>query len=472
MTVPLTHLKGRTIGVFGLARSGLATVRAAVAGGAQVLAWDGRTEAREKAAEAGAAVRPPEDWDFRAMASLALAPGVPLTHPQPHAIVPMAQAAGLEIVCDVELLYRETGQQTRFVAVTGTNGKSTTTALLGHLFGEAGWQVEVGGNIGRSALDLEPLAGENSVYVLELSSYQLDLCHRFRPSVAVWLNLTPDHLDRHGDMAGYRRAKARIFQAMGGQDLAILGVDEPAMREVAAGLAAKDDHPRIKRVSVRGTAAEVGVDETGLLRDAQSGESLDLSALPALRGQHNWQNAACAFAAARELGVAPDAIASAFGSFPGLEHRMQIVARRGRVLFVDDSKATNAEAAAPALSTFSPIYWIAGGRPKAGGIDGLSDLFPRLAKAYLIGEAADLFSATLAGRVPHMLAGELARAVALAAEDAALDPAAEPVVLLSPAAASFDQFADFEVRGRAFSAAVAALHDADTPGPAPEEAVR
>ncbi|WP_128291530.1 UDP-N-acetylmuramoyl-L-alanine--D-glutamate ligase [Afifella aestuarii] len=469
MSIPLSHLKGKSLGVFGLARSGLATVKAAVSGGARVYAWDNREDARAKAAGEGVTLQEPGEWPWEELAALALAPGVPLTHPEPHPIVGMAQGAGVEILCDAELLFRELEGKARFVAITGTNGKSTTTALIGHLLGEAGIAVEVGGNIGRSALDLaapsasEPVSGSfpEQIYVLELSSYQLDLCHRLRPNVAVWLNLTPDHLDRHGDMAGYRLAKERIFAKMGGDDLAVLGIDETDMEEVAGALSERAQAPRLARVTVRERdAADIRVDEAGQMTDARNGEGLDLSAFPSLRGRHNWQNAACAYAAVRELGVPVSQITAGMASFPGLEHRMQIVGRHGKVLFVDDSKATNADAAAPALATFQPVYWIVGGRPKAGGIHGLSGFFPRVAKAYLIGEAADEFSATLAARVPHVIAGELARAVRMAAEDAALDPEDEPVVLLSPAAASFDQFPDFEARGRAFVAAVNALDDA------------
>ncbi|MDQ0326657.1 UDP-N-acetylmuramoylalanine--D-glutamate ligase [Rhodopseudomonas julia] len=461
MSIPLVHLKDKSLGVFGLARSGLATVKAAVSGGARVYAWDNREDARAKAAGDGVTLQEPAEWPWEELAALALAPGVPLTHPEPHPIVGMARGAGVEILCDVELLFRELEGKARFVAITGTNGKSTTTALIGHLFGEAGISVEVGGNIGRSALDLAAPSSPEHVYVLELSSYQLDLCHRLRPNVAVWLNLTPDHLDRHGDMAGYRLAKERIFAKMGAGDLAVLGIDETDMEEVALALVERASAPRIARVTVRERdAADIRVDDAGQMTDARSGETLDLSTFPSLRGRHNWQNAVCAYAAVRELGVPVSAITEGMASFPGLEHRMQIVGRRGKVLFVDDSKATNADAAAPALATFQPVYWIVGGRPKAGGINGLSGFFPRVAKAYLIGEAADEFSATLAARVPHVIAGELARAVRMAAEDAALDPESEPVVLLSPAAASFDQFADFEARGRAFVAAVNALDDA------------
>ncbi|HSG94637.1 MAG TPA: UDP-N-acetylmuramoyl-L-alanine--D-glutamate ligase, partial [Afifellaceae bacterium] len=343
-----------------------------------------------------------------------------------------------------------------FVAVTGTNGKSTATALIGHILNANGLDAQVGGNIGRAALDLSP-PDEGTVYVLELSSYQLDLCDRFRPDIAVWLNLTPDHLDRHGDMAGYQRAKEKIFANLRAGDHAIIGVDDDISRDLADKLGAGDDGAILTTVSVDGHSdSAIVVDERGVLRE-QGGAASDLAGLTHLRGLHNWQNAACAWGAVRRLGLDADATAAAMATFPGLAHRMEILAQRGRVLFVNDSKATNADAAARALATFDPIYWIAGGQAKSGGIETLADYFPRIAKAYLIGEAADAFSATLARRVPQVLAGDIVAAVRLAAADAALDDADEPVVLLSPACASFDQFADFEARGDAFRQAVAAL---------------
>ena len=456
MAIPLHHLRGATIGVYGLARSGLATVEAAAAGGAaSILAWDDKADARGKASALGAEIAAPDAWPWGSLASLVLSPGVPLTHPAPHPVVGLAKEAGVEIVCDVELLWRERAGRNRFVAVTGTNGKSTTTALLGHLLKSAGLPVAVGGNIGRSALDLEALP-EGGIYVLEMSSYQLDLTQRFRPDVAIWLNLTSDHLDRHGDMAGYRRAKEKIFASMAAGDTALVGVDEPEMRDVAAALRAKGG-PRLRTVSVAGgEGADIAVDAQGRLA-ASDGVTVDLAEFPTLRGAHNWQNAAFAYAAAAALGVSGDAILTAMRSFPGLAHRMEIVARRGRVLFVNDSKATNADAAARALQSFEAIYWIAGGQAKSGGIEPLAPYFPRIEKAYLIGAAADAFSATLARRVPHVISADLGSAVRMAAEDAAADERPEPVVLLSPACASFDQFADFEARGDTFRTAVMAL---------------
>jgi UDP-N-acetylmuramoylalanine--D-glutamate ligase len=463
MAVALTHLAGRRIGVFGLARSGLATVRAAAAGGAaEVLVWDDGEAARVKAEALGGRAMEPGDWPWQGLDSLVLAPGVPLTHPEPHPIVGLARQGGTEIISDIELLWREAEGQARFVAITGTNGKSTTTALIGHVLEAAGLPVSVGGNIGRAALDLE-LPGDGRIYVLELSSYQLDLTRRFRPQVAVWLNLTPDHLDRHGDLAGYARAKARIFANMQGHDTALVGVDEPLMRGIADELAAAG-RPILATVSVRqDPGAEFFVDEEGTLFEAGR-RAASFAELPALRGVHNWQNAAMAWGAAQALGLDGETVLAAMASFPGLAHRMQAIGRYGRVVFVNDSKATNADAAAMALATFDPIYWIAGGKPKEGGIDSLAAFFPRIAKAYLIGSAADSFSATLAGRVPHVIAGDLQTATRLAAADAALDERAEPAVLLSPACASFDQFADFEARGDAFRRAFEAL-DAKTMEP-------
>jgi UDP-N-acetylmuramoylalanine--D-glutamate ligase len=458
MAVALTHLQGRAIGVFGLARSGLATVRAAVAGGAEkVLVWDDKPEARKAAVALGGREAEPGEWPWDTLDALVLSPGVPLTHPSPHPVVGMARAANVEIICDVELLWREAHGSAHFVAVTGTNGKSTTTALIGHILQSAGLDVSVGGNIGTAALDLdEPV--EDRIYVLEMSSYQLDLTRRFRPDAAVWLNLTPDHLDRHGDLSGYAKAKARIFVNMRADDAAILGIDEPEMQVIASALA-RPGRPRLITVSVAQHAdAAIFVDPVGELYE-RGEEAVSLDGLPALRGVHNWQNAAAALAAARALGVDRQTILDAMATFPGLAHRMEPIGRRGSVLFVNDSKATNADATARALATFDPIYWIAGGLAKEGGIDALAPYFPRIAKAYLIGKAADQFSRTLARRVPHVIAGDLDTALRMAAGDAALDRRPEPVVLLSPACASFDQFPDFEARGDMFRRIYSQLDD-------------
>ncbi len=458
MAVALTHLQGRSVGVFGLARSGLATVRAAVAGGAaDVVVWDDKEAAREKGEELGATPVEPSAWPWETLDSLVLAPGVPLTHPSPHPIVGFAREAHVEIISDVELLWREGQGRARFVGITGTNGKSTTAALIGHVLAASGLPVSVGGNIGRAALDLAP-PGEGRIYVLELSSYQLDLTRGFRPDVAVWLNLTADHLDRHGSMVGYAKAKARIFLNMAANDTALLGIDEPEMHAVARAIEFQR-RPRLLTVSVtKESNASLYVDAEGTL--LEKGERVaSLAGLPTLRGLHNWQNAAVAWGAARALGLESEAILTAMADFPGLAHRMEVIGRRGSVLFVNDSKATNADAAARALATFDAIYWIAGGLAKEGGIEGLAQYFPKITKAYLVGSAADVFSETLARRVPHVIAGDLVSAVRMAAEDVAIDRRSEPTVLFSPASASFDQFADFEARGEAFRSAVRALDE-------------
>jgi len=459
MAVALTHLAGRSVGVFGLARSGLATVRAAIAGGAaEVAVWDDKPEAREEASALGGRALTPAVWPWADLDSLVLAPGVPFTHPEPHPVVAQAREAEVEIISDIELLWREArGRGVRFVGITGTNGKSTTAALLGHILRECDLKTSVGGNIGRAALDLEPLE-EGRIYVLELSSYQLDLTRRFRPDVAVWLNLTPDHLDRHGSMSGYAKAKARIFLNMSEDDVALAGIDEPEMQVVTRAIQYQG-RPRLVTVSVgKHGDASLYVDVDGeLYENGQEVASFD--GLPNLRGVHNWQNAAMAWGAATALGLEGPTVLRAMASFPGLAHRMELVGRRGSVFFVNDSKATNADAAAHALAAYDVIYWIAGGRPKEGGIEPLAEYFPKITKAYLIGEAAEAFSATLARRVPHVIAGDLDTAVRMAADDAAIDRRKEPTVLLSPACASFDQYKDFEARGDAFRRAVNQLDE-------------
>jgi UDP-N-acetylmuramoylalanine--D-glutamate ligase len=458
MAIALTHLKGRSIGVFGLARSGLATVRGAVAGGAtDVIVWDDKEEARVKAEDLGGVAEEPTRWPWERLESLVLAPGVPLTHPAPHPIVELARHEGVEIIADVELLWREGEGRVRFVGITGTNGKSTTAALVGHVLADAGLSVSVGGNIGRAALDLEPLE-EGRVYVLELSSYQLDLTRRFRPDVAVWLNLTADHLDRHGSMSGYAKAKARIFLNMTAEDTGIAGIDEPEMQAVTRAIQYQG-RPRLLTVSVaKHDDATLYVDADGQLFEAGARVAA-FAGFPTLRGLHNWQNAAVAWGVAKALGLEDKTILDAMASFPGLAHRMELIGRRDSVLFINDSKATNADATAHALAAFEAIYWIAGGQAKEGGIESLVEYFPKITKAYLIGSAAEAFSETLARRVPHVIAGDLETAVRMAAQDAAIDRRAEPAVLLSPACASFDQYTDFEARGEAFRNAVQAIDE-------------
>ncbi len=449
--IPVREYAGRPVLVLGLARSGLAAARALAAGGADVRVWDDRQANRAAAGEAGFRCQDPADADWSRMAALVMSPGVPLTHPAPHPAVAAARAAGVPVTGDIALL-RRAEPDARICAVTGTNGKSTTTALIGHILKAAGYRVAVGGNLGVAALDLPPL-GPEGVYVLELSSFQLDLVEASTFEVAILLNIAPDHLDRHGTMANYIAVKQRIFAGQDARHTAIVGVDDA----VAAAIAEAPRAATLVRISGSAeAAADVRVVD-GVLTDA-AGPVVDLALAATLPGSHNAQNAAAAHAACRALGVPPDVIAAALPGYPGLPHRQELVAVVDGVGYVNDSKATNADAAARALACYDAVYWIAGGIAKEGGIAGLAPHFPRIAHAFLIGEAAPAFARTLAGRgVPHTMAGDLATAVRQAQERAGAERRAGAIVLLSPASASFDQFRDFEDRGDRFRALVTAL---------------
>jgi UDP-N-acetylmuramoylalanine--D-glutamate ligase len=451
---PATRFKGRRIAVLGLARSGLASAQALQAGGAEIAAWDDGEEARREAAAAGIPLRDLSQADFSAFTALVLSPGIPLTHPRPHWSVDRAHAAGIEVIGDTEIFIREiAGTGSRLVAITGTNGKSTTTALTGHVLRSAGLDAHVGGNIGTAVFQLPP-PESGRVYVLELSSYQIDLTPGLKPDAAILMNLTPDHLDRHGDMAGYAAVKAKIFARQSTGDVAICSVDDDWSAAIAAALPSAATHRpfSVLRRLDDGISAPDGV-----LQDCRKGEAqvqLDLRDLNALRGRHNWQNACAAYGAGRAMGVSADAIAEGFRSFPGLAHRMEEVARLGNVIFVNDSKATNADAAEKALLSFDTIYWIAGGLMKAGGIEPLRPLFGRIVRAYLIGRDAPALAETLEDITPYRICGTIEQATEAAARDARDEQRDGAVVLLSPACASFDQFPNFEVRGDAFRKAV------------------
>lgn len=450
--IPVTIFAGRDVAVLGLGLSGIAASRALAAGGARVLAWDDTEAARDKAAAEGVSLHDLGSTDWTTIAALVLAPGIPLTHPEPHWSVQKAREAQIEVIGDTELFFRERekqGSEAKIVAITGTNGKSTTSALTAHLLQMAEMRVALGGNIGHAVLDLPPFA-DDLTYVLELSTFQIDLTPSLRADAAALLNITPDHLDRHGTLENYAAIKARIFADLPAGGTAVIGVDDAPSRVIADGLHGPF---AVKRIAI-GRAVETGVwAEDGVLIEVDRGRELgrvSVAGIGSLRGAHNWQNAAAAYALARTQGLDAATIATGFSSFAGLAHRMEQVARAGSVLFVNDSKATNADAAAKALAAFTDIYWILGGRPKAGGLAGLEPFFPRIARAYLIGEAADDFAAQLGPEVDHVRCGTLDRAVAAAAADASRSPAREPVVLLSPACASYDQFPNFEARGRSF----------------------
>jgi UDP-N-acetylmuramoylalanine--D-glutamate ligase len=429
-----------------------------MAGGAEVIAFD---DDKKKLAETQAAgLKTPDlhELDWRTIAALVLAPGVPLTHPAPHWAAALANKAGVETIGDIELFCRErakSGAQCPLIAITGTNGKSTTTALIAHLLKSAGRDTQMGGNIGVPVLALEPFA-QRRVYVLEVSSYQIDLAPSLHASVGILLNVTEDHLDRHGTMANYAAIKERLPASVEPGGTAVIGVDDDWTRAAADRIAHAGKH--VERVSVLAPLREGYFAQGSHIIHARNGKAdivADLAGIDSLRGAHNAQNAACAIATGLALGLELLAIQKGLASFPGLAHRMQQVGRKetnkGNVLFVNDSKATNADSAAKALASFNDIFWIAGGKPKTGGIVSLAEFFPRIAKAYLIGEAAADFAKTLDGKVPYETNGVLAAAVEAAARDAAASGLKEPVVLLSPACASFDQYPNFEVRGKAFT---------------------
>jgi UDP-N-acetylmuramoylalanine--D-glutamate ligase len=458
--IPVTAFAGKKVAVFGLGGSGLVSASALLAGGADVVAFDDNAQSVAKANAAGIPAADLRQADWSRIAALVLAPGVPLTHPEPHWIVALARNAGVAVIGDIELFCRERAKLAPgapFVAITGTNGKSTTTALIAHLAASAGLDAHLGGNIGTAILSLQPpRAGR--VHVIECSSYQIDLAPSLDPSVGILINLSEDHLDRHGTMEHYAEVKERLVAGVPRNGTAIVGVDDDWCRAIADRL--EQAGKRVVRISVRHELSNgIYVANGRIMRTSPAGVTpiAELGGIGSLRGQHNAQNAACAAAAALALGLEPPAIQAGLRSFPGLAHRMEELGRRGAVLYVNDSKATNADSAAQALACFSDIFWIAGGKPKTGGIESLRGFFPRIRKAYLIGQAANEFAATLSPGVPHEIDGTLDKALAAASRDADASAVAEPVVLLSPACASFDQYRNFEVRGDAFRELVQAL---------------
>jgi UDP-N-acetylmuramoylalanine--D-glutamate ligase len=458
--IPLTAFAGRTLAVFGLGASGLATCRSLAAGGAEVVAFDDEPRNAAQAAGQGFAVADLRRIDWSRVSALVLSPGVPLTHPAPHWSVGLARNAAVEVIGDIELYCRQrraVAPAAPFIAITGTNGKSTTTALVAHVLAAAGYSAERGGNIGTAILSLEP-PRRGHAHVIECSSYQIDLAPSLDPSVGILLNVSEDHLDRHGTLREYAAIKERLVAGVGPGGTPIVGVDDN-WGQAAADRIERAGRP-VVRVSVRRPLPDGLYVEAEQVMRAAGGTAravARIGGIGSLRGLHNAQNAACAVGAALALGLSEAAIQHGLVSFPGLAHRMEQVGRQDSVLFVNDSKATNADAAARALASFTDIFWIAGGKAKSGGITSLAGFFPRIRKAYLIGEAAGEFAATLDGRVPHAAVGTLDRAVALAAADAAAAGLGEPVVLLSPACASFDQYPNFEVRGTAFRDLVLAL---------------
>ncbi len=462
--IPVRGCEGQCVAVLGLGRSGLSAARALREGGAQVLCWDDNPQARETAGGEGLPLRDlGKAGAFEDVDLMILSPGIPHLYPEPNRIVAAAMAAGVPVDNDIGLFFRSLAggdwemfdSPPKVVAITGSNGKSTTSALVHHILQSAGKSSQLAGNIGRGVLDIDP-PGDGGVVVLELSSYQTELARALTPDVAVFTNLSPDHLDRHGGLGGYFAAKRRLF-AEGGPDRAVVGVDEAEGVFLADQLsqAAVDD--RVLRVSVAGKLTGPGWNvfaRKGFLSEYRKGRqvaSIDLRAVAGLPGSHNHQNACAAYGACRALGVAPRLIEQAFHSFEGLPHRSQIVAIAEGVTYVNDSKATNVDAALKALEAFGAIRWICGGLEKDGGVAGLMPGLRNVVKAYVIGREAAAFAMQLEG-VATELCTTMDRAVARAIEEAG----AGETVLLAPGAASFDQYDNFEQRGEDFMACVKA----------------
>ncbi len=465
--IPVKEFAGQYVAVFGLGRTGLATVRALQAGGAKVHAWDDNESARNTAIDQGLELVDINKRDWQQYSALILSPGIPYRFPEPHRVVKLARMVGVEVIGDMELFARAVNalpvhSRPKIVGITGTNGKSTTTSLIGHVLKKAGKDVRVGGNIGVGVLDMAP-PHANSIYVLELSSYQLDLVESLKCDVSVLLNITPDHLERHGGFEGYVAAKRRIFDNQTKSDFAIVGMDTPVTQAMMMSLKVKEAQQVVGVSSAFALGRGVSVVE-GRLFDSQNGRASlvgDLREISTLPGRHNHQNAAAAYAACRALGLDPSVILDAMMTFPGLSHRQEIVGKVGKVTFVNDSKATNGQAAIQAIRSYDKVYWIAGGVAKSDGLTDVQPYFSRIEKAYLIGEAQKDFARELGEDVPHMKCGTLRRAVADAFHDAMESSDPEPIVLLSPACASFDQFKDYEARGEDFRHLVNSLMGED-----------
>ncbi|MEM9617231.1 MAG: UDP-N-acetylmuramoyl-L-alanine--D-glutamate ligase [Pseudomonadota bacterium] len=454
--IVIPGFKNKAVGVFGLGVSGLATCEALVASGARVFTWDENATAREKTSGTEYFAEHPKKWPWDEIKTVVVSPGVPLTHPKPHAIVRKAQTEKIPVIGDTELFALAVnalpdGQRPRVAMITGSNGKSTTTALIGHILKETGYEVHVGGNIGEAVLSL-PAPEKDTIYVLEMSSFQLDLTQSLRADAAVFLNLTPDHIERHGDVDGYLAAKKRIFLNQCEKDIAVICVDDDYTQGVCTEMMATGGR-RVIPVSAQGVLGGGVFVLDGQLHynfDGKTSLVGDLSGAHGLRGVHNHQNAAAALAVCIHFGVSPALFIRAAERFESLAHRMEEVGRIGKVFFVNDSKATNADAAGRALSAFQDVYWIAGGRQKDGGVASLTGALENVRGAYLVGEAAQEFEKQIGDTVNCIQCGDLKTAVAKAKEDAAGSDYGSPVVLLSPACASYDQFRNFQERGECF----------------------
>jgi UDP-N-acetylmuramoylalanine--D-glutamate ligase len=455
--IKISGLQGKTLAVMGLGKSGLATLAALKNSGANILAWDDGEDARTEAAKAGFTVEDLSKADWKKISSLILSPGIPHTFPMPHPVAALAKKHGVEIIGDVELMFRSMeGPSPRMVGITGTNGKSTTTALIAHILKSAGKKVEVGGNLGIPVLSFETL-GPDGFYVVEMSSFQCDLTPSAAFDVVAWLNITPDHIDRHGDMAGYVNAKKKMLREASQDQVLVIGVDDTESQGVAAEIV-KKGHWKVTPISAQ-RLLEKGASGIDAALYADGTKLFSIADAKTLPGAHNAQNAAAAFSVCIALGLDGGTIEKGILSYPGLPHRQQLVRSIGGVRFINDSKATNADASSKALACYDPIYWIAGGKAKEGGLNGLESFTPRIAHTFLIGKSSDDFAEWLKGKTSFTKSGTLERAVSDAAQMAAKEEKKDAVVLLSPACASYDQFKNYEHRGEEFIRFVNALPD-------------
>lgn len=450
----ITTFQNRKVAVFGLGRSGIASALALQAGGAIVYAWDDNLKTREIAQAQGVNIFDLRNVDFNDLYALVMTPGVPIYGPKTHWAAELAQAHEIPIIGDIEIFARQINsmpneEKPRIIGITGTNGKSTTTALIAHILQNSGKDVRMGGNIGTGILSLEPPRA-GAFYVIELSSYQLDLTKSLHLNVAIQLNISEDHLERHGTMERYVAAKRNIFANQNSLDTAIIGVDDDWGGALCTKLMANGSRNIIAISAWQFVSCGISA-ISNILWDNQTGrarEVIDLNLARALLGAHNGQNAAAAFAACKALGLSNESIAQGIYSFPGLKHRLQLVDQIGNVKFYNDSKATNADASLQALKAFPKMRIILGGEDKSDGIDNLKPFFDRITKAYLIGKAQDRFAKTL-GKIPFAKCNDMEKAVRMAYQDAAATNMPE-LVVLSPACASFDQYKDFEMRGDHF----------------------
>ncbi len=454
--IPVSIFRDRTVAVMGMARSGRVAAEALAAGGARVLAWDENPQ-RRRAGPGRIEFADLSVADLHGVEALVLSPGIPHTHPSPHRVVSRARSNRIPVIGDIELLMRSCPARTT-VAVSGTNGKSTTTALIGHVLRTAGHACDVGGNIGLPVLSFD---AHHDLQVLELSSYQLELTPSLACQVAVLLNVSPDHLDRHGGFDGYVAAKERLLAAVSRDGTVVIGIQDPTCRRLRR-MVERRSEPLVVPVSGRAVPiGGVGMQARRVVAEFRGRRRTiaDLATARALPGAHNAQNACAAAAGAIALGVDERAIEAALLDFPGLAHRQEPVGTRNGVRFVNDSKATNADAAARALACYAAVYWIAGGLAKDDGLTALYPVLPRVRAAFFIGASMDAMASELEEQVPCHRCGTLDRAVEEAAGLARREGRDDAVVLLSPAAASFDQFESFEHRGDCFRDLVAGLGD-------------